>query len=87
MWKGSEGERGRESQTASLLVRAEPDVGLKATNHEIMARTETKSWMLNRPSHPGAPKNLTFKTAVLYSILCIISTQLTDGSSVSALLY
>ena len=33
----------------------QPDAGLKLMNHEIMTRAETKSWMFNQLSHPGAP--------------------------------
>ena len=34
---------------------AEADVGLELTNREIMTQAESRSRMLNRLSHPGAP--------------------------------
>ena len=36
-------------------VSADPHVGLKPTNHEIMTRAKIKSQTLNRLSHPRDP--------------------------------
>ena len=52
------GEGQRERQRIPIRLRAvsaEPDSGLKLTNHEIMTWAETKSRRLNRLSPPGAP--------------------------------
>ena len=55
-------ERGRKRIPSRLhAVRAEPHAGLEPTNREIMTGAETKSWMLNRLSHPGA---LTFVSSL-----------------------
>ena len=52
-----ERERGRERIPSRLhTLSAEPDVGLEVTNREIVTWAESKSQMLNRLSHPGAPK-------------------------------
>ena len=49
-------ERGRERIPSRLhTFSAEPDAGLKLTNHEIMTRAEIKSKMLIQLSHPGVP--------------------------------
>ena len=39
-----------------------PDQGLEPTNRETMSQAEIKSWMPNRPSHPGALCEHIFKT-------------------------
>ena len=36
-------------------VSTQPDAGLEPTDQDIMTCAETKSQMLNRLSHPGAP--------------------------------
>ena len=52
-------ERRRERIPSRLcVVSTEPDGGLKPPNHEIMTWAKTKSWMLNRLSHPDAPYRL-----------------------------
>ena len=54
--RAGEGQRERdtESKAGSRLraVSAEPDVGLKPTNHD---HDRSESQMLNRMSYPGAP--------------------------------
>ena len=62
-------ERGRERIPNKLLtISAEPDVGLKLMNCEIMTLAKIKNQMLNRLSHPGTPK-MTYikKTYSLFS--------------------
>ena len=49
------GGAGGENLQAGSLLNWEPDVRLNHTTHGIMTRTETKSWMLNQLSYPGAP--------------------------------
>ena len=49
-------ERERQNPKQAPAVSAEPNVGLKLMNSEIMIRAEIKSQMLNQLSHPGAPK-------------------------------
>ena len=46
-------------------MSADPDSRLKPTNCEIMTRAETKSQMLNRLSHPGAPAPFPLKVLAL----------------------
>ena len=47
--------RGRERILSRLCtVSTVPNVGLKLRNREIMTWTRTRSWTLNRLSHPGA---------------------------------
>ena len=60
MRRGGAEREEREFQAVSVLS-AEPDVGLEPTNHEIMTWAETKSWMLNQLSHPGAPEEVFLK--------------------------
>ena len=52
-----EGQRERRQRITIRLHadRAEPNVGLKLTNREIMTSAEIKSRMLNQLSHPDAP--------------------------------
>ena len=45
----------REGDRIPRRLSVEPDVGLESMNHEIMTWAETKNWMLNQFSHPGAP--------------------------------
>ena len=52
---GKEGQRERGRGTIPNTVSAEPSVGLKLTNREIMTCAETKSWTVNWLSHPGTP--------------------------------
>ena len=54
------GEEGQRERIPSRLrtVSTEPDVGFELTNHEITTCAKTKSWTLNRLSHPGAPFKL-----------------------------
>ena len=42
-------------------------VGAQSHNHKIMTWAETKSWMLNQPSHPGAPPITDFSSVHLNS--------------------
>ena len=54
-WRGT--ERGKERIPSRLCsVRADPNVGLEHTNREIMTGAKIKSQMLDRLSHPGAPR-------------------------------
>ena len=58
--KGSETRRWGDSlenraRKQASLTNAEPHAGLDPTNCEIMTRAETKSRVLHRLSHPGAP--------------------------------
>ena len=51
---------GAEKETEKIssrlcTVSAEPSMGLEPTNHEIMSWAKTKSQILNRLSHSGAP--------------------------------
>ena len=58
---GAGRERKRERIPSRLpAVGTEPDSGLDVANHEIMTGAEIKSHMLNRLSHPGAPKQWFF---------------------------
>ena len=59
-WGEGQRDRQRESQAGPTLS-AESHVGLKSMNHEFMT-AETRSWMLNRMSHPGTP-HMVFKNA------------------------
>ena len=63
-------ERGREGGRERIpsrlyAVSTEPDAGFRLPNHEIMTRAEIKSWMLNRPSRPGAAREPKFLTSPL----------------------
>ena len=49
-----EGERENPKQ-ALCAASAEPNMGFNPQSHEIMTWAKTKSQMLNRLSHPGAP--------------------------------
>ena len=49
-------ERGRERE---FQAGTEPDVGLELTNHE-KEHDLSRSWMLNRLSHPGVPTFIYF---------------------------
>ena len=51
----SRGGAEREWKGEYHIVPMEPDVGLKLTNCKIMTWAQTKSWMLNWLSYPGAP--------------------------------
>ena len=52
----AEREREREIIPSRLCtVSTEPDMELELTNGETMTWAETRSWMLNWLSHPGAP--------------------------------
>ena len=54
--QGNSRERGRERIPSRLrIASAEPDLGLKLRNCEVVTWAETKSLMLNRLSHPGTP--------------------------------
>ena len=54
--QGKGRQRHRERIPSRLpTISMEPDAGLNLTNHEIMTRAETKSWMVNQLGHPGAP--------------------------------
>ena len=54
-------EREREGIPSRLhIVNAEPDLGLEPMNRETMTQAETKSWTLNRLSHPGSPYLIIF---------------------------
>ena len=46
--------RNRERRHRNQAVSTEPDAGLELTDHEIM-HDLSRSWMLNRLSHPGTP--------------------------------
>ena len=50
-------------------VSAEPDVGLKPRNREIMTGAEIETWTPSRLSPPGAPPALSF-TSVTEVGLC-----------------
>ena len=53
--QGRSRERGRERIPSRFsTAHAEPDVGLKLMNHEIVTWAEIKSQMLNRLGHTGA---------------------------------
>ena len=53
----AQSEREREKIPSRLHTdSAQSDVGLKLKNHEIMTWAEIKNQMINRVSHPGAPK-------------------------------
>ena len=52
---GAEREGKRESQAGSTLLAESPVQGSNSQNREITSWAETKSQMLNRLSHPGAP--------------------------------
>ena len=49
-------ERGRQRISSRLhTVSTEPDAGLEPTTVKIVTSAKVKNWMLNQPSHPGAP--------------------------------
>ena len=53
--------RKRERNPSKLhTVSAEPDVGLKLMNLEIITQAETKSQILNQLSRSGAHQHFTF---------------------------
>ena len=58
---GTEREGDTESEAGSRLraISPEPDSGLELTDRDIV-RDLSRSWTLNRLSHPGAP-GLSFK--------------------------
>ena len=65
--KGRERERERERErilSRLWAISTEPDAGLKLITHEITTWAEAKSQMLNRLSHPGAPRSKNFKGSV-----------------------
>ena len=67
-----EGQREREtdrSPSSPHAVSAEPDTGLDLMTCKIVTGAETKSWMLNQLSHPGAPRRCTFRLTDLSSSL------------------
>ena len=56
--QGRGSKRGGERIPSRLhTVSAEPDERLHLMNSEVMICTEIKSWVLNRLSHPGAPRD------------------------------
>ena len=59
---GGGGTEGGNLQADSLLVWISPShSGLRLMTHEITTGAETKSWMLNRLSHPSTPKTHSFE--------------------------
>ena len=62
-WAGAGAEIEGEFQAESLLSM-EPDTGARSHNPEIMTWAETKSWMLNRLSHPGIPVIMKFNPEI-----------------------
>ena len=56
MSRGGAEIEGEREHPRPFTVNAEPDPGLESMNHEIMTWAETKSWILNRLSHPDAPE-------------------------------
>ena len=59
-WAVDSRQREREISKQAPTARVEPDMGLDLTNCEIMTWAESKSHMLNRLSHQGAPRILNF---------------------------
>ena len=60
------------------------DVGLELRNHEILTGAKIKRWTPNRPSHPGAPDFLPFKSYLTHFVqtdfpFCLLQTQRTAG--------
>ena len=53
--KGGAEREGERIPSRLRIASAEPNVGLKLMNHEIMTQTEIKSQTLNLLSHPGTP--------------------------------
>ena len=60
---GGRGSKGGRARIPSRLctASAQPYVGLKLMNHEIMTWAKTKSSTLNWLSHPGTPAKTIFK--------------------------
>lgn len=48
-------ERERDKQTPMLSV--EPDMGLDLTTNKTVTQAKITSWMLNRLSHAGTPRD------------------------------
>ena len=72
-----EGQRRRERIPSRLhTVSPEPDVGLDPMSHEIMTWAKTKSRMLNRLSHLGAPVHFRF---ILFTCLLCLSFAPQNG--------
>ena len=62
-----EGQRAREREripSRLCTVGTKPNTGLEPTSHEVTARAEIKSQMLNRLSHPGPPESWYFNGSV-----------------------
>ena len=53
---GAEREGEKETPSRLRAISAEPDAGLKFSNHEIMTCAEIKGQILNGRSHPGTPE-------------------------------
>ena len=51
---GAEREGNTESEASSRLASTEPNAGFQT--HELQDHDLSRSWTLNRLSHPGAPK-------------------------------
>ena len=59
-------------------VSAEPDEGLKLTNHEIVTQVEFKGWMLNHLSHWAPRIILIIKIDCLGHLTVLLSLQCAD---------
>ena len=70
--EGGAGRRRDRIPSRLHAVSAEPDVGLKLTNCEIMIWAEIKSQTPNRLSHPGTPNYKNLNTTPNYDLYRIV---------------